>query len=261
MAGAKVAALMAALAICVLPAAAAEFNVQVADNAEYTQNTFKHSYQDKILNLNASIENSGSIGCEYRVRTEFSREDVTEERWSAGHALWPGSSDLMSINYLPYNYTGPVNASVELHYCGQQDEIGNFNLNVSERAVTNETVPSTTRESNVSSAVVEVEVEEGKMVPKTAPTGWKPSTVRIEEGEAELRYDPYIFQQSQNLTYTVVDGEGNVVGTSKVSLEPEVGIVSTLRDYAVEILLGLSLLFNLLLIVNRKVEFSDYLNL
>ncbi|MFB6208116.1 MAG: hypothetical protein ABEJ69_02100 [Candidatus Nanohaloarchaea archaeon] len=252
MAGPKsLAALILAFGLFIGPAAATQFQVQISDLTSFNQATFNvEDAADPLHEVNTSIENTGSVGCMFRLRAEYNHSGTTFERWSEGYALWPGETAVLEIEYLPYNYTGAVKGQVELRYCGQTADLGEFSFNSSERVVTNQTVETETLNSNSSSAAISLDVENGTLVPYRAPAGWKTATAEIEDGRAIVEYEPYLFHPEREIQYNVLKN-GEIVGTSTVEIAVEPDAIDRIKANALEILLLLSAALNLVLLAKH----------
>lgn len=237
-----------ALLILVSGAAGINFDVKITDITSYTAVDFNYTEKpDPVQTVNVTVENTGSIGCRFRLKGEFNRSGKIVERWSPGYGLWPGESRLMSLKYVPVNYTGRVDSTLELHYCGESVELENFSYNHTQRMVSNQTVENQVRNVNSSSAEIRLDAENGVLLPEESPPGWKTPSARIENGKAVIRYEPTLFHRDREITYSVLQ-DGQLTGTTTVSLDYQPGIIEKLRQNAVLILLGLSVVLNLLLL-------------
>lgn len=248
---ARLKGLVAGIALLTLVSGAAgiNFDVKISDITSYNAVDFNYTENpERLQTTNITIENTGSIGCRYRLRAEFNQSGKVVERWSQGYALWPGEAKLLSLSYLPINYTGPVDAELELHYCGRTADLENFSFNYTEKVTTNRTVGNRVLEVNSSSASVKLDVENGVLLPEESPAGWKTPSAQIKEGKAVVEYEPTLFHPEREITYSVYSG-GEVVGTTTVKLDYQPTLLERLQKNAVEIVLGVSVLLNLLLLL------------
>jgi uncharacterized beta-barrel protein YwiB (DUF1934 family) len=247
-------ALQLLLIIFLLPAVfGISFKIDVA---ELTDHSFKGlEYSENISELqeiNATVENVGSIGCTYRMRADFQQGNQTFERFSSPEPLWQGEYDRMEIKYIPEEYTGEVGTNISLEYCGQKKQVDSFSFNVTENTTISAEVESRTIESRDESARIEVKGD--TLIPQIEPSYWKTSSAEINNGTAEIEYDAPIFDQREEITYTVLE-DGEIKGSTNVSLEPEPNLKEKLLDRKLEIvlcLLGISVLSNLLLILKQR---------
>ncbi|MFB6204362.1 MAG: hypothetical protein ABEJ75_01820 [Candidatus Nanohaloarchaea archaeon] len=252
MAGPKsIGTLLLIAGLLIAPAGATRFKVQISELTSFNQVAFDaEDDADPLNTFNTSVANTGSVGCVFRLKGVYSHSGETVERWSQGYALWPGETALMEINYLPYNYTGEVNATIELSYCGQTATLQNYSFTSREGVVANHTVETTTLESNSSAARVKLGVENGTMVPYSTPAGWKVHAVDIKDGRATVQYEPYLFHSQREILYAVMK-DGRVVGTATVNVAAQTTILERVQAHALEILLLLSAALNLVLIAKH----------
>lgn len=233
-------------------ASAVSFKVQVSDITGYNSVGLDHGVEDSVVNVNTTVRNTGSIGCNYRLSGVFETENGTEQAWSSSRPLFPGASSLMELNHVVYNYTGPVEASIGVSYCGEERDIGNFSFEVNSSEVVNNSVSSTVSKVNSSSAVLETEVEEGVLVPDEVPAGWKVSSARVEGGETVAEFEPTIFHPEREISYFVLGENGKVQGTTAISLESNQGLVDRLMENRFKVLLAFSALINLALVFSLR---------
>lgn len=252
---------VAVLVLLLLPLTAGmSFNVKLSAVTEHR--AVDVGYTNNVTDLqeiNASIENTGSIGCRYRLKASFDLENHTEnqERYSPAYALFPGDGATARIKYLPYNYTGPVDTNLSIEYCGQHSKVDRFRFNVTNRTVTNKTLKSTTLEAGPETARIQVSnSKKGLLVPLEAPPYWKTTPVNLRNGNAKLDYEPPIFQSRETVSYALLnETTGALYGTTKVKLEPEPTLGYRVSKNFVQLLFAASLLLNLImaaLLLNRR---------
>lgn len=228
------------------------FQVDVAEVTDHSIKNFDYSEEiEHVQEINGTVENVGSIGCAYRFKAVFEQGNDTFERFSAPTGLWQGAYNDLGLYYAPMNYTGLVDTTVYLDYCGQEEEIESFAFNVTEKTLPGGEVESRTKESNSSGATVEVSQGE-LLIPEEAPSYWKTGSAEVtSEGISNIEYDAPIFTQSNTITYSVVEN-GEIIGRTEVSLEPEPDLLEALKNRQTELLLtllGLSVLGNLLILL------------
>lgn len=213
----KAAVLLISLVFLAGLGAALDFSVEVRPTPEVS--IYKvEGFNSTDFNSSMSLENSGSVGCSFRIRGEFDQGGQQVVRYSRPYRLWPGAVEDARLFYIPINYTGEVNADLTLDYCDQQDELGNFSFNSTERIVPNKTFESKTLELNTTNAVVSMpELDEAVLVPQNYPAYWKVGSAKLENGKATINYEAPIFKQGENLTYTVLKN-GSIEGKTKITL-------------------------------------------
>lgn len=226
-----------------------DFDVTVQPTVEGQFIAFDHDNSTAPLHrFTVSAGNTGSVTCGYRMTATFERANQTITRYSAEQIIYPGEQQLLELEYLPYNYTGPVWANVSVEYCDHETQLGSTAFTVDERLRTNRTLTSRTVRSGNTSATVELPVDSGIMLPEQAPAYWKPAAARIINGTAVVRYDPPLFDRQEQLEYTVYDPQqGAVIGTVTVGLEEEPTLTEQLWRHRVLVGLAVSVLINLLL--------------
>ena len=211
---------------------ALDFNVDVAEivsSSEYDLSYLNET--DTVQTVSMNIENRGSIGCEYRLRGEFEYDDETFVRYSSPHQLWQGAYTDAEINFIPMNYTGEVEASVYNEFCDEEKHVEDFTFNVTENTVSNESVESETVSVTETDSNISInDVESGLLVPEEEPSFWKTSSASINNSEATLHYDAPIFRHGENITYTVLNSESKVVGSTEVWLNTEETFMDKVRD-------------------------------
>ena len=219
MAETKIAALVTFSIFLLGSASGLAFNVQI--DALTSASVKDINYMDEVdgvQSVNASVENTGSIGCSYRLKTEYRYKNSSFERYSSAYPLWPGEEDRARIDLLVENYTGEVDGNLSLDYCGQEQKISNFSFNTSNITVEKK-YSSKTVDSNSSAAKINIEeIDEARLVPVEAPPYWKTASEKIREGKAVVEYEAPIFDSRENISYAVVR-DGEVEGETTVSLE------------------------------------------
>ena len=254
MAGAKIPVLALVTLLMVLPASAMFLEVSV--DADPGATVYDLNYVEEfesVMSLNASVQNTGSVGCSYRLRTELSEPDSNETTgsYSDSAELWPGESERLSTYYIS-DIAQQVRADIYLDYCGETEKIERVNISAEETEPENDTEYNlTARESNVSGAsVVSKELEDALLVPQEYPPYWKVGPSEMGDGETRLDYEAPIFDERENLSYKVVNKTSmEVIGNTEVDLTPE----ESLRDILEEnllVFLAISLILNLILITS-----------
>lgn len=210
---------------------------------DFAENT--SSYEE----INASVENTGSVGCEYRMEAEFNQNGTRHHRVSQALPLQPGEVSAAELYYLPYNYTGNVTADIEVSFCGEREEVEKITFNSTRANTVNNSIDSRTLEADKNRAKIQLETEEALLIPQKTPRFWKAAAERVSKGETVVRYDPPIFQKGEELTYAVVnESSGELIGTTKVKLEDNPTPLYMIKENKWKLGLAASFLLNILLL-------------
>lgn len=231
-----------------------QFNVKVDALTESSEYGVEYRENTTVQQVNTTVLNSGSIGCQFRLKGEFQYGNNTKTRYSGPHALFPGAVSMMQLYFVPENYTGQVQTTLYSEYCGQEKQIKEFNFTSPESVVPNNSIESTTLSVNRTGSQVKAGSESGRLVPQEAPPYWKTGSAELVNGTATIEYDAPIFSKGKNLTYTVLDKHGNVVGETEIHLKTKETMLDRLENNLFKILLGVSVAVNLLLVILRLRE-------
>jgi hypothetical protein len=246
-------------------AAGLSFNVDLAALTNHSVKDLQYDEEvEAVQNVNASVTNVGSIGCTYRMKADYSYGNESFTRYSPPVPLWQGESDRLEVQFMPLNYTGEVDTNVSLEYCGQTERITSFSFNDTQNTTSDVALDSRTVSVSQDSATVEVDRGD-LLVPKEEPSYWKTSSAEVVNGTSTVEYDAPIFEEGESITYSVISN-GSVVGKTEVRLEPDPTLWEKLQERKLEIfkaLLGVSVLFNLLLVLKHlgafeKIRSLDY---
>ena len=242
---------------------ALSFNVDVSEETDHTVKDLNYSEEVAVnQEITGVVSNIGSIGCTFRFKGEFSQGNETFERYSRPHSLWAGANSEIELNYIPMNYTGLVDTNLSVEYCGQEKEVDSFEFNVTEKTLPGAEIDSRTVEADESQASVEISSGD-LLVPEESPSYWKLGSAEVINGSATVDYDAPIFSEGEKLRYTVLE-DGEIVGTTEVSLEAEPTRLEKALKYKFEAaagLLVLSILGNIVLFLERKgveIEVPEY---
>lgn len=219
MAGSKNTVLLAAILVLTGSAAALDFNVEVAPTPEakvYQPNVSAGNY----FNATASIQNPGSIGCEFRVKGDIQQGDRELTRYSNSYSMWPGDTENAEFIYLPINYTGEVMTNLSLQYCDKSRHIGFYSFNYTDKVLPNKSIDSKTLDVNSSNALASIETDEALLIPQKYPSYWKVGSAKVEEGRAFIEYRPTLFRKGEEIVFTVVENK-TVKGKTTVVLEDQ----------------------------------------
>lgn len=220
MAGPKDAVLLAASVIFLTAGATAlDFQVEIAPTPEagvYQPNASTGEY----FNASVSVQNPGSVGCEFRIRGDIQQGEQELTRYSSAYRMWPGDITRAEFLYLPINYTGQVDANLTLNYCDRSKHIDSYTFNYTERVIPNSTVESKTLDVNSSAALVDLGVEDALLIPQQHPPLWKVGSQKVNGSRAVLEYEPTLFKGGEEIEYTVLKN-GSITGKTTVVLEDQ----------------------------------------
>ncbi len=255
MAGREVVYLLAVLfLVAAIPSTAGlELQVLISDNSDFSVHEVNYINETEgVQRVNFTVENVGSIGCEYRLKAVFNSSEDASQSYSGAHRLWSGDTSFAELYYLPENVSGTVDSEIYMQYCGNEDLVKRFSFRMSTPEFPNRTVDSETLDANSTHAMVSVDAaESGVMIPRDYPGGWKVSSVEVVEGEATAEYDAPLFSPRTNITYTVVDSGGDVLGTTTVNLNVRPTFIEVLMQNRYRVLLAISVILNILLLMYR----------
>lgn len=238
-------------------ASALQFDVEVGALTDSSEYGIEYRNNTTVQQVNTTVLNAGSIGCQFRLKGEFEYANQTQTRYSAPYALLPGAEALMQLYFIPENYTGQVETTLYNEYCGQEKQIKQFNFTSPESVIANSTIESKTLSVNRTGSRVNIDLEDGRLVPKEAPPYWKTGSAEIINGTTTVEYDAPIFSEGENLTYTVLNSQNNIVGETSVHLKAKETIWDKLENNLLLILLGISVLVNLGLVILRLRDTSN----
>lgn len=229
------------------------FDVDVAEVTDHTAKDLEYDEDvETVQNINATVENTGSIGCSYRFKAEFQQGNDSFTRYSYAEPLWQGAYSRLEINYISMNYTGLVDTNLSVEYCGQEKEVDSFEFNVTENTLPGAEIDSRTVRVDNSSARVEIGSGD-KLVPEETPSYWKASSAQVINNSARIEYEAPIFSK-ETLKYTVLEN-GEIAGSVNVKLEEQPTRWEKMQNYKLEgltALLILSVLVNLGLYAEKK---------
>lgn len=233
----KIVFLAAAATILFSTAAALQYQVDIPAlrNASIIGTDYQNTTSG-VHEFNTSVENIGSAGCRYRLEGTYSYEDISKKQYSSELGLWPGSTETAHLYFVPLNYTGQVNASVEATYCGYAEHVTDFSFTMQQAVNTSRNFTEKVRNVNRSAAEVSFqELESGRLVPAETPPFWKVSPAEVRNGTAVLQYDPALFRYGENITYLVARN-GSIDGKTEVYLKEKPGLFEKAAKFLKNIL-------------------------
>lgn len=228
MAGHKVPLLLALAIVFAGASTALVFDISVDEEVRHDFKDF--TYQEEVENLqniNVSVMNTGSIGCQFQLRASFnsSRNPVT--RYSQPHSLWPGQTARLSVYYSP-DEVGERKANISLETCRGWQEKRAVNFTVENTSNNNKSIEYKKLDATESQIKVSTGVEDAMAVPEESPSFWEVPHAQVKDGKANLSYEPEIYSAEENITYKMVNrSTGEALG----SLEVSVGDEKTFWDY------------------------------
>jgi hypothetical protein len=199
---------------------ALDFNVEVQPKPEAGIFQPSSNSNGSYFNSSVTIDNSGSVGCEFRVKGDISQGGQKVQRYSSVYRVWPGDVTDAEFFYIPINYTGQVDVNLSMQYCDREEHVGSYSFESKEKIVPNKTIKSKTLEVGERDALVSIEQETGMLIPQNYPPYWKVGTVEIENSTANVEYDPTLFREGEEIVYTVIENR-TVKGKTTVVLEDE----------------------------------------
>ncbi|MFB6076624.1 MAG: hypothetical protein ABEK12_00650, partial [Candidatus Nanohaloarchaea archaeon] len=102
-----------------------------------------------VQRFNATVQNTGSVGCVYRFHASIASGNSSHVRTSRPATLAPGEGERLRLVFIPYNTTGTVSAAVNLTYCGRSDPVATFNFTAGDKAGTYNVTAETATGANV----------------------------------------------------------------------------------------------------------------
>ncbi len=232
-------------------AGALAFNVGVAPDIDHAVHNLSHQDETGSLQtVTATVENAGSVGCTYRMDATVRQDGDTATRSSAPRPLFPGAAADVSLPFIAYNTTGPVDVTVNLTYCERTVTLDTFTYEMTGRVLNASTMESTTETVSTEAATVSLPVDDALLVPRDAPPLWHPAPASVVNGTATVRYDPPLFNDARTLQYSVVNRtSGALIAETSIALQAEETWQDRLLAMKWQLLLALSLLANLALLL------------
>ncbi|MFB6144100.1 MAG: hypothetical protein ABEJ98_02195 [Candidatus Nanohaloarchaea archaeon] len=241
--------ILAVLSLIAVASTAAALTFEVGVPPRISGNEYALSYENNTSSIHRTelvVENDGSVGCLYRLEGTYRYGNSSVERYSPPLRLWPGETGKAVLKFVAVNYTGEITASINLSYCGREDQLKEFSFNYTEKVSPAARYDSVTVEANRSAAKIKLEsFKEAVLVPVEAPPKWKPSSATLNQSKAVIEYSPPLFARDEKMTYAVVSG-GQVVGSTQIGLHEQKTLLERIGRDDIAILLAVSLLFNML---------------
>lgn len=204
-----------------------------------------------VQTSNLTVTNTGSIGCEFQLRSVFNN---SQETYSRSVALWPGESAFLETNQL-FRENGSYRGALYLEYCGDQSELKEFNFTAEGLEGNFSEVNSTTIAAGNSGLNVSLPVKQGLLVPEEKPHYWKVSSAEIVNGSADIDLQAPIFDRDESVRFAIYNQSSEQVeGFTTVQMKSEVEktywekTLQNLERKSIELLL-VSVFVNLVLIV------------
>jgi hypothetical protein len=220
MARTQITVLLTAFILLSFSGSALDFNVEVQPKPEAGIFQPSSDSTGAYFNSSVAIENSGSVGCEFRFKGDVEQGDQKVQRYSSVYRVWPGDLTDAEFFYIPINYTGQVDVNLSMQYCDREEHVDSYSFESNETILPNKTIESKTLEVDDREAVVSIDQEEGMLIPQNYPPYWKVGSVEIKNSTANIEYDPTLFRKGEEIVYTVVENQ-TVKGKTTVVLEDE----------------------------------------
>ena len=216
----KVTVLLTGLVLLAGFTAALDFSVEVRPTPEVSVYQVEN-ISSSDFNTSMALENSGSVGCEFRLKGVFDQGGQEVIRYSRPYPIWPGEGTDVDLTYIPINYTGEVESEISLEYCWQQKPVANFTFESDQAILPNKTLESKTLNfNNTNARVLFKDLDKALLIPQEYPPYWKVGSADVRNGEAKINYRAPLFKKGENITYTVVQNR-SVIGKTKVQLEDQ----------------------------------------
>ena len=232
------------------------FELSVDQDLKYnTQDLRFDESVDTLQNLNLSVTNTGSVGCNFRLKASYNRSDRKITRYSDSHALWPGQEARFVTYYIPEE-PGEKTANLSLRTCRGWEEIQQVNFSVQNASSAPEEKLDYVKTGAEKGEVnIEVGLEDGLAVPQETPPYWKAGSVPIKNGSANLTYTPEMYRGTENISYRIVNKTSkSVLGGVEVSVVEKKSFLEKITVLHVSVALMISLLLNIVLIARKHLS-------
>ena len=234
-------------------AAALELDISLDADAKAAVKDVKFSDNfTEVLEANASVYNSGSFECSYRLRADINETESGEsyEAYSRAKNLFPGERERMNVYYMPQNYSGPIESNLYIEYCGEEELVEEFEANSTERTTVKNTLELEERSVNDTEAEADLNISEALLVPREKPAFWKVGYAEVENSTAVLEYDTLVFNSGRNITYIAYNSSSKEpLGKVEADLEAEETLLQKVKNNKYLIGLSISLLVNAAFVV------------
>lgn len=248
------------LAVVFLSAIASSIIYEVDVDESLNHSSFQLSYEEEITDVqqySAVIDNTGSVGCTYRLANTLESGNYSRTDYSQPHQLWPGDSARISVTSVPINVTGQINSTLEVEYCGKNTVINKTSFEDIRNTSAQKEISSTTLKSEDGRITFKTGLNEAIAVPIGEPPYWKIGPVNISAGKAETSFEAPIFSEEKTVIFALVNkSSGDVMGRTHVKTGSEGFNLDNLPDELpwIGFLLSfvLNLVLGLLLIIRRR---------
>lgn len=246
---AKITSLIALTVLFAVTASGLLYEVEVGDSLNQSNYELNYSQEiEDVQEISIILDNTGSVGCQFRLRNEMKAENFSRTDYSQSYSVWPGNSALMEVRSVPENVTGEINSTLYASYCGKTEEIAEFGFNDTEKTVLNDSIESKTLAAENGGVKISVPVQEGVIVPVDEPAYWKVGSAQLNSGRATADLEAPIFNAEQSVEFAVInESTGRTVGTTSVEMTAEEDLLYRIEQNFLEIVLGISLLVNVVL--------------
>lgn len=224
------------------------FKLSVDQDLKYSTQDLNYAENvEKLQNINVSVQNTGSVGCVFRLRSTLNSSNGQERYYSRPHSMWPGQEARLEIYQMPVE-KGLKTAKLSLKTCRGWEKLETLNYtveNASEQENLSE-IGFDRKKATEGSITLKTDVKNALAVPGEAPPYWKVPATRIQNKTAELTYTPEIYRPEENISYRIINtSSGNLLGTMDVPVEPKNTLLGSITVKRLSYVLLVSLLANL----------------
>ncbi|MFB6115977.1 MAG: hypothetical protein ABEK10_00555 [Candidatus Nanosalina sp.] len=245
----KVAVLVLSTVLMSAGASSILYEVDVEESLNHS--SFKLQYRENISDLqtySAIIDNTGSVGCKFRLVNTLKSENYTRTDYSSAHELWPGESALIEVKSVPMNVTGRINSTLKIQYCGKEAVLNKTAFVDVENTTAGDRISSTTLKSKNGKLSFKTTLDEAYAVPISEPPYWKVESANISSGKASVEFEAPIYVKDESIVFALVNKTtGEVVGRTEVKTGSQVFGIDNIPGGLVGIVLVCSVIFNLVL--------------
>ncbi len=233
------------------------FKLSVDQDLKYSAKDLNYAENvEKLQNINLSIQNTGSVGCVFRLRSTLNTSEGGERYYSEPYSMWPGQEARLKIYQIPEE-KGVETTNISLKTCRGWEKLQTINYtvkNTSERQNLSR-INFERKRADEGSIKIQTTVKNALAVPEEAPPYWKVHSTRIQNKSANLAYTPEIYRPEENITYRIFNqSSGKTLGVMDVPVSPKKTFLESITVKQVSYLLILSIIVNFALIYGRGKE-------
>lgn len=260
--------LISILAITTSTGIGVEINLDSLAKQGVKDINYPENFSD-TFHLNASVNNPGSVACQYQLRADTNQtDDKVINSYSNKETIYPGQTARLKLYQIPLNYSGKIQGDLTVEYCGKKEKVENFtteSLNQTELQIQNKTHEP--REKTVNKTITTIEtgkkIENTILIPYDTPGYWKVQPAKVENKSAVLKYEAPVFEKWRNITYIAVNQETQEpIAKVKTDLNENPTLKEKITRNKYQTLLAISIILNLATItyIHRRKARSKVLN-